>query len=118
MKLGLHSALNAFAVVMLLSTSGWTQTKSEIYENARRLYEKRDLPGARREFLRLVTSTLPANHSRYYLGRIALLESKPAEAIRWLEPIAGAEPPVLDAAAQIGKAYFETAQFDKARTFT
>jgi tetratricopeptide (TPR) repeat protein len=118
MKLASCVTLNALTSFMLLSTSGWTQTNSEIYENARRLYEKRDLASARREFLRLVTSAPPAQYSRYYLGRISLLESKPAEAIRWLEPIASADPPVLDAAAQLGKAYFETVQFDKARVFT
>jgi tetratricopeptide (TPR) repeat protein len=118
MKLGLRSTLSVLTLATLLSTSGWTQNNSEIYENARRLYEKRDLAGARREFLRLVTAAPPAQYSRYYLGRIALLESKPAEAIRWLEPIAGADPPVLDTAAQLGKAYFEAAQFGKARIFT
>lgn len=114
MRLRLRSAIS----IALLVSGATAQTTTDAYENARRLYEKRDLAGARREFLRIVASAPPALHSRYYLGRIALLESKPVEAIRWLEPVAGADPPVFDAAALLGKAYFETGQLDKARQFT
>jgi tetratricopeptide (TPR) repeat protein len=85
-----------------------------IYDHAVNLFTKRDLAGARREFLRIVELAPPALHSRYYLGRIALLEAKPAEAVRWLEPAADAEPPVFDAASQLTKAYVQTGQLDKA----
>jgi tetratricopeptide (TPR) repeat protein len=109
---------SAVISIALLAIPASAQITTEAYANARRLYEKRDLAGARREFLRIVDLAPPALHSRYYLGRIALLESKPAEAIRWLEPVAVADPPIFDAAAQLGKAYFETGQLDKARQFT
>ncbi|HZT36595.1 MAG TPA: tetratricopeptide repeat protein [Bryobacteraceae bacterium] len=104
--------------IALLSIPAPAPAAPQSYENARRLYEKRDLAAARREFLRIVASAPPALHSRYYLGRIALLESKPLEAIRWLEPVARADPPILDALAQLGKAYFETGQLDKAEQCT
>jgi tetratricopeptide (TPR) repeat protein len=86
-----------------------------IYDHALSLFAKRDLAGARREFLRIVELAPPAPHSRYYLGRIALLEDKPTEAVRWLEPVAAADPPVFDAPSQLAKAYVQTGQLDKAR---
>jgi tetratricopeptide (TPR) repeat protein len=85
------------------------------YDHAVSLFAKRDLAGARREFLRIVELGPPALHSRYYLGRIALMEAKPAEAVRWLEPVATADSPVFDAASQLAKAYVQTGQLDKAR---
>jgi tetratricopeptide (TPR) repeat protein len=98
-----------------IPTNAWCETINAIYNRAVSLFAKRDLAGARREFLRIVELAPPASRSRYYLGRIALLEANPAEAVRWLEPVAAAEPPVYDAASQLAKAYAQTGELDKAR---
>jgi len=98
-----------------IPTGARCESVTAAYNRALSLFSKRDLDGARREFLRIVELAPPAPRSRYYLGRIALLESKPAEAIRWLEPVAAADPPVFDAVSQLGKAYAQTGQLDKAR---
>jgi tetratricopeptide (TPR) repeat protein len=104
-------------VLFLATLTGGARCEevNAIYDHAVNLFSGRDLAGARREFLRIVELAPPALHSRYYLGRIALLEAKPAEAVRWLEPAAGADPPVFDAASQLAKAYVQTGQLDKAR---
>ena len=106
------------ALVLLLSVAirgGETETVSARYDRGVSLYGKRNLEGAKSEFLQIVQSAPPAPRSRYYLGRIALLESKPAEAIGWLAPLAEADPPVFDALGQLAKAYGETGQLEKAR---
>src|SRR5205085_5294599 len=56
--------------------------------------------------------------SRYILGRIAQSEGHKADAIRWLEPCAGADPPVEDAQARVSKLYWETGQIEQARAWT
>ena len=96
----------------------WPQPGDEEYQRAVQLFGQRDLTNARRRFLRVVELAPPALRSRYYLGRIALLESKPIEAVKWLEPIAAADPPVFDAAAQLGKAYFDAGEWEKAKAAT
>lgn len=102
----------AFSLICLLCCAPVSaQTVEEIYQRATRLFEARDLPGARAAFTRVRQLA----RSRYYLGRIALLEAKPAEAIQWLAPVAHLDPPVFDAAAQLSKAYFETGQLEKAQ---
>src|SRR6185312_15232062 len=60
----------------------------------------------------------PGLQSRYILGRIAQSESHQLEAIRWFEPCAGADPPVEDAPARIGRLYWDIGQLEQARTWT
>ncbi len=78
------------------------------------LYRQRKLAPARTALEATVEKAPPAYYSRYFLGRIALLESKPKEAIRWLEPVVGANEPVFDAAAQLAGAYSASGEPRKA----
>src|SRR5690242_20305898 len=50
-------------------------------------YRRRRLALARSSFAAVVKLAPPAHDSRYFLGRISLLENKPKEAIQWLEPV-------------------------------
>lgn len=68
-------------------------------------FRQRKLTAARKQFLAIVTAAPPAHNSRYFLGRIALLENRPVEAIRWLEPVVAARETIYDAAAQLAAAY-------------
>ena len=94
------------------------QEKIATLQTAQKLFHQRDLPGARREFLSLQKTKPEFLLARYYLGRIALLESHPAEAIQWFEPVAVAEPPVLDTVEQLAKAYLDAGQIEKAKAAT
>src|SRR5437773_5939749 len=78
------------------------------------LFRERRLDLAAAEFKSVVKLAPPAFYSRYYLGRITLLEGRPKEAVEWLEPAARAENPVLDTVAQLGKAYFESGRIEEA----
>lgn len=78
------------------------------------LFRERRLDLAKKEFETVVKLAPPAPHSRYYLGRIALLENRPKEAAAYLEAAAHADPPILDAPAQLVKAYTDSRQFDAA----
>jgi Flp pilus assembly protein TadD len=78
------------------------------------LFRARRLDLAKAEFKAVVILAPPALYSRYYLGRIALLEAQPKEAVDWLEPVAHAESPVLDCLAQLAKAYFESGRLEEA----
>lgn len=103
-------------IVLIFGVAGYSQTAEQIYDKALGLFQERDLIAARREFSRLV-QTVPDSHAlkaRYFLGRIALLESKPTEAVKWLEPVAASDPPIFDADAQLAKAYLDTGQLEKA----
>ena len=104
--------------LLLCGASAGAQTPEEIYKKALQLFQAHDLSAARPEFSRLLQSGPLAIKAKYYLGRIALLESKPAEAIQWLEPVAAADPAGLDAAAQLSKAYLDTGQLGKAKELT
>ena len=77
-------------------------------------YRQRKLAAARQDFVTVVKSAPPAYYSRYFLGRIALLENKPQEAVTWLEPILTAGEPVFDTAAQLAAAYAASGVRDKA----
>jgi len=77
-------------------------------------FRERRLDLAKAEFMAVVNLAPPAQYSRYYLGRIALLEGHPKEAAQWLEPAAHAASPVLDALAQLGKACFESGRTEDA----
>ena len=68
-------------------------------------YRQRKLDEARRNFSAVVKTVPPAYHSRYFLGRIALLDNKHSEAIKWLEPIVESKQAVFDAASQLAAAY-------------
>ena len=50
-------------------------------------YRQRKLSQARHSFAEVVKLAPPAYNSRYFLGRIALLENKHREAIEWFEPV-------------------------------
>jgi tetratricopeptide (TPR) repeat protein len=104
--------------LLLCGASARAQTPEEIYKKGIQLFQAHDLAAARPEFSRLLRSGPLAVKSKYYLGRIALLESKPAEAVQWLEPVAAADPAGLDAAAQLSRAYLETGQLGKAKDLT
>jgi len=64
---------------------------------------------ARAHLTAVVRAAPPAHYSRYVLGRIALLENKPAEAIQWLEPVR-----VNDWESQLAAAYVAAGQAAKA----
>lgn len=72
-------------------------------------FRLRRLEAARSNLVQVVRSAPPAHYSRYFLGRIALLENKPAEAVTWLEPVR-----VLDWASQLAAAYAMSGQTAKA----
>jgi tetratricopeptide (TPR) repeat protein len=79
-------------------------------------YRQRKLAASRKNFEAVVKLTPPAFFSRYFLGRIALLEDNQKEAIEWLAPVAESPEPVFDATSQLAKAYASTGQDDKAIT--
>src|SRR4051794_41015251 len=68
-------------------------------------YRQRKLAAARADFAEAVKLAPPAWYSRYFLGRICLLENKPKEAVTWLEPIFTAHQPVFDTPAQLASAW-------------
>jgi tetratricopeptide (TPR) repeat protein len=68
-------------------------------------YRQRKLVAARADFAEIVKIAPPAYYSRYFLGRISLLENKAREALKWLEPIVAAGQPVFDAPSQLASAY-------------
>lgn len=77
-------------------------------------FRQRKLIAARQSFTKVLSLAPPAYNSRYFLGRIALLESKQREAIEWLEPIVQANQAIFDTHAQIASAYAATGQSAKA----
>src|SRR5258706_4609786 len=80
-------------------------------------YRQRKLPQARKSFGEVVKVAPPAYNSRYFLGRIALLENKAREAIEWLDPAVASKETVFDAASQLASAYAGAAQPQKALSF-
>lgn len=77
-------------------------------------FRQRKLIGARRNFNEVLKLAPPALDSRYFLGRIALLENKPQEAVTWLKPVAESPETTFDAHAQLAKAYLALGQSAKA----
>jgi tetratricopeptide (TPR) repeat protein len=77
-------------------------------------FRQRKLPAARQRFLSIVKTAPPAYNSRYFLGRIALMENRPVEAITWLEPVVASRETIYDAAAQLAAAYQSAGQPRKA----
>jgi tetratricopeptide (TPR) repeat protein len=76
-----------------------------LYRLAYVQYRRRKLAQARLNFTAVLKQAPPAYHSRYFLGRIALLENKPREAIEWLEPVVASGGSGFDAASQLAKSY-------------
>lgn len=68
-------------------------------------FRQRKLEDARKHFTSVVRLAPPAYYSRYFLGRISLLDNKAADAIQWLEPILHDKQNVFDTPAQIASAY-------------
>lgn len=68
-------------------------------------FRQRKLTAARNSFTAIVNTAPPAFHSRYFLGRIALLENKSKEAITWLEPVMSSGQAVFDTPSQLASAY-------------
>jgi tetratricopeptide (TPR) repeat protein len=64
---------------------------------------------ARAQFRAVIRAAPPAPHSRYFLGRMALLENRPAEAVEWLKTLS-----VFDAESQLALAYAAQNQPEKA----
>ena len=77
-------------------------------------FRQRRLGPAQIEFQAAVRLAPPALYSRYFLGRIALLQGRVKEAIRWLEPVAASETPVSDAHHQLALAQLGAGEFDSA----
>ena len=96
----------------LLETAARQQPRNVdvLYRLGYVLYRQRKLAPARERFSAVVGLAPPAYYSRYFLGRIALLEEKSREAITWLEPILTAKEVIFDAAAQLAAAYIKTGE--------
>ena len=108
-----------FGLALLCSAPNWAQTQEDVYKRAVQLFQAHELSAARPEFSRLLQNGPFAVKSKYYLGRIALLESKPVEAIQWLESVVAAADSVgLDVAGQLSRAYLDTGQLGKAKELT
>ena len=108
-----------FGLAFLLCGSAVrAQTPEESYKKALQLFQAHDFSASRSEFSRLLQSGPLALMARYYLGRIALLESKPAEAVEWLEPVVAADAAGLDAAALLSRAYLDSGQVGNAKALT
>ncbi len=78
---------------------------SALYRLAYCEFRERQLASSRVHFAAVVRIAPPALNSRYFLGRIALLENKPKEAIAWLEPVTVSRSSVYDADSQLAAAY-------------
>jgi tetratricopeptide (TPR) repeat protein len=87
---------------------------SALYRLAYVQYRRRELAPARTNFSAVVDLAPPAYNSRYFLGRISLLENKPKEAIQWLEPVVASGEGSFDAASQLAKAYASAGELRKA----
>ncbi|PYT11450.1 MAG: hypothetical protein DMG59_26390 [Acidobacteria bacterium] len=85
-----------------------------LYRLAYVQYRLRKLALARSNFAAVVRLAPPAHNSRYFLGRISLLENRPKEAIQWLEPVVASGDGSFDAASQLAKAYASAGEIRKA----
>ena len=109
----LHQAEEAiqaesFDVAERLLQQAVHQTPADIdalYRLAYVQYRRRELTLARSNFAAVLKLAPPAHNSRYFLGRISLLENKPREAVTWLAPVVAAGGGNFDAASQLAKAY-------------
>jgi tetratricopeptide (TPR) repeat protein len=87
---------------------------SALYRLAYVQYRRRELVPARTNFSAVVRLAPPAYNSRYFLGRISLLEDRAKEAIQWLEPVVTSGDSSFDAASQLAKAYASAGELRKA----
>jgi tetratricopeptide (TPR) repeat protein len=105
------------AEALLVKAAAETPDNAQVlYRLGYARYRQRKLAAARQNFAAVVKLAPPALSSRYFLGRIALLENRHKEAIEWLAPVAESPEPVFDAASQLAKAYAATGQDEKAIT--
>ncbi|MFN9920419.1 MAG: tetratricopeptide repeat protein [Acidobacteriota bacterium] len=74
------------------------------------LFRQRKLTSARLHLSATVRLAPPAHHARYFLGRIALLENKPLEAISWFQPIAASGETVFDVHSQLAASHAAAGQ--------
>jgi tetratricopeptide (TPR) repeat protein len=79
------------------------------------LYRLGELKEARIQLEAVTRAAPPALRSRYFLGRMALQQAHPEEAIGWLQPLADLTPPVEDTPAQLSKAYLEAHRLAEAQ---
>jgi Predicted N-acetylglucosaminyl transferase len=77
-------------------------------------FRQRRLPEATAQFKAVLKLAPPAYFSRYFLGRISMLENKPAEAITWFKPIVDAGQKIFDSAGQLAAAYLAAGEPRKA----
>ncbi|HYO82930.1 MAG TPA: tetratricopeptide repeat protein, partial [Bryobacteraceae bacterium] len=77
-------------------------------------YRLRRLDLARQEFAAIVNAAPPAFGARYFLGRIALAEQNPREAIQWLRPVVQGGDTTHDAASQLAQAFVQAGQLPNA----
>ena len=77
-------------------------------------FRLRKLEAAEQSFLHVLKAAPPGLESQYFLGRIALLQERPADAIRWLLPVVKAHDTTYDAAAQLAAAYVKAGQLEAA----
>jgi tetratricopeptide (TPR) repeat protein len=77
-------------------------------------FRLRKLAAAEQSFVQVVKAAPPALEARYFLGRIAMLQERSAEAIRWLLPVVKARDTTYDAASQLAAAYVKAGQLQSA----
>src|SRR5947208_4723039 len=89
-----------------------------LYLRGYALYRLHDLEKARMQLEEVTQLSPPALRARYFLGRIAMLQGRPEEAIRWLKAPAQQSSPIEDSPAQLGQAYLNAHQLEAARDWT
>jgi tetratricopeptide (TPR) repeat protein len=103
------------AEALLLQAVRHAPTNTEaLYRLGYVQFRLRKLALARSSLVEVLKQAPPAHNSRYFLGRIALLENKPREAIGWLEPVVASGQTSFDAASQLAKAYASAGEPGKA----
>jgi tetratricopeptide (TPR) repeat protein len=107
-----------FAAALTLLDSARSLTPEVLFLRGYTLYRLHSLDEARAQLEEVTRTAPPALRSCYFLGRIALLQAKPEQAIRWLLAPANEDPPIEDAPAQLGKAYFDAHQLEAAQRWT
>lgn len=89
-----------------------------LYLRGYTLYRLHDLAKAREQLEDVARLNPRALRSYYFLGRIAILQGRPEEAIRWLKTPAQQSPPIEDSPAQLGLAYLNAHQLKPALDWT
>jgi tetratricopeptide (TPR) repeat protein len=100
----------------ILDTVPPAQSDPEIlYLRGYSLYRLERLPAATQALKTALKADPKHLRSMYILARIAQAQNNPADAIRWLEPCAAANPPIEDSLSRLGRLYWDTGQFKLAR---